>query len=179
MAYEGILEGADCRTFASSNKTSELNNTKQHKGMENTQNNLMREPRGYRNNNPLNIRHSKSRWAGMRGVQTDEEFVQFESMEMGYRAACLVVLTYRKRYNRRTIRQIIERWAPKRENNTNVYVYHVCEWMHIGNPDHIVTMDEIPSLIQAMSRQETGRVADPVQVRRGFEMAVERLRSSN
>lgn len=150
--------------------------------MEHTHNttNSQQEPRGIRNNNPLNIRLCKGRrtyWQGMRFPQTDEEFVQFESMEMGYRAACLILFTYRKRYNRRTIRQIITRWAPRTENNTNVYIYHVCEWMHIPNPDHVITMDEIPSLLMAMTRQETGRMADPQQVHRGFEMALERMRN--
>ena len=50
--------------------------------------------RGIRNNNPLNICHSASRWQGMRMEQTDKEFVQFESMAMGYRAAWRVLETY-------------------------------------------------------------------------------------
>lgn len=50
--------------------------------------------RGIRNNNPLNIRHSASRWQGMRMEQTDKKFVQFESMAMGYRAAWRVLETY-------------------------------------------------------------------------------------
>ena len=44
-------------------------------------------PRGLRNNNPLNIRHSASRWQGARVEQTDKAFVQFTSLAMGYRAA--------------------------------------------------------------------------------------------
>ena len=33
--------------------------------------------RGMRNNNPLNIRHGKSRWVGMAEQQSDRAFVQF------------------------------------------------------------------------------------------------------
>ena len=44
-------------------------------------------PRGIRNNNPLNIRRSKDKWKGMRAVQSDAQFVQFESLEWGWRAA--------------------------------------------------------------------------------------------
>ena len=43
--------------------------------------------RGLRNNNPLNIRHSKDKWQGTATTQTDRSFVQFESMAYGYRAA--------------------------------------------------------------------------------------------
>lgn len=148
--------------------------------MENTTpNNIVQEPRGYRNNNPLNIRHGKSQWAGMRKTQTDSEFVQFESIEMGYRAAALVLLNYIFRYKRRTVRQIIARWAPKSENNTNVYLYHVCEWMCVRNPDHVVDINELPSLLAAMSRQETGRVADRRQVQSGYELAMSVWRGRN
>jgi hypothetical protein len=44
-------------------------------------------PRGIRNNNPLNIRRSKDKWKGMRAVHSDAQFVQFESLEWGWRAA--------------------------------------------------------------------------------------------
>ena len=47
--------------------------------------------RGLRNNNPLNIRHSKDRWVGACVKQTDKSFVQFESMAYGYRAAWKVM----------------------------------------------------------------------------------------
>ena len=35
--------------------------------------------RGIRNNNPLNIRHSKDKWQGIAITQTDKSFVQFQS----------------------------------------------------------------------------------------------------
>ena len=43
--------------------------------------------RGFRNNNPLNIRHGVSRWVGRAKEQNDPDFVTFTSMPMGYRAA--------------------------------------------------------------------------------------------
>ena len=43
--------------------------------------------RGFRNNNPLNIRHGISRWVGRAKVQNDPDFVTFTSISMGYRAA--------------------------------------------------------------------------------------------
>jgi hypothetical protein len=47
----------------------------------------MKTPRGIRNNNPLNIRHSADQWQGACEEQKDKSFVQFKSMAYGYRAA--------------------------------------------------------------------------------------------
>ena len=44
-------------------------------------------PRGFRINNPLNIRLGMSRWEGRASVQSDPDFVVFRTMEFGYRAA--------------------------------------------------------------------------------------------
>ena len=62
----------------------------------------MKLPRGLRNNNPLNIRHSASRWQGARVEQTDKAFVQFTSMKMGYRAAWRILETYYKHFEATT-----------------------------------------------------------------------------
>ena len=48
--------------------------------------------RGIRNNNPLNIRRSKDKWQGLKTLQTDAQFCQFETMAYGWRAA-FVMLT--------------------------------------------------------------------------------------
>ena len=45
----------------------------------------MKEIRGIRNNNPLNIRKGNS-WKGERPKQTDDQFEEFVSMEYGLRA---------------------------------------------------------------------------------------------
>ena len=127
--------------------------------------------RGLRNNNPLNIRHGRSRWAGMRSVQTDPSFVQFESMEMGYRAAFIVLQTYRRKYTLRTLRQIIFRWAPPHENHTYTYLLHVCLWSGIKNPDHVLRDEEMPLVVAAMHRQECGTRADMKQVMKGWQLA--------
>ena len=87
-------------------------------------------PRGLRNNNPLNIRHSASRWQGVRAEQTDKSFVQFTSMAMGYRAAWRILETYYKHFEAEhhpfTPRNIIYRWAPPDENDSEAYLRSVC-----------------------------------------------------
>ena len=83
--------------------------------------------RGIRNNNPLNIRHGKSRWEGRTRVQTDAEFVTFKSMAYGYRAAWKLMETYQLRLRMEgksyTLENIIHRWAPPEDNNdTQAYL---------------------------------------------------------
>jgi hypothetical protein len=83
--------------------------------------------RGIRNNNPLNIRHGKSRWEGRTKVQTDAEFVTFVSMAYGYRAAWKLMETYRLRLmdagKSYTLENIIHRWAPPEDgNDTTAYI---------------------------------------------------------
>ena len=54
-----------------------------------------KQPRGFRNNNPLNIRKGISRWQGRTIMQDDPDFVTFIDMNMGYRAAWKLMDTYR------------------------------------------------------------------------------------
>ena len=108
-------------------------------------------PRGLRNNNPLNIRHSASRWQGARVEQTDKAFVQFTSMTMGYRAAWRILETYYKHFEAQhkpfTPRNIIYRWAPPNENDSEAYLRRVCQLTNLaGNealvrPSHLASRD--------------------------------------
>ena len=109
------------------------------------------QPRGLRNNNPLNIRHSASRWQGARVEQTDKAFVQFTSMTMGYRAAWRTLETYFKHFEALhrpfTPRNIIYRWAPPNENDSEAYLRRVCQLTNLaGNealvrPSHLASRD--------------------------------------
>ena len=98
-------------------------------------------PRGIRNNNPLNIRLSSDRWQGQIAPSLsgraggEASFCQFESMKWGWRAAFrLLCHTYYGKYKLRTIRDIITRWAPPKENNTEAYIRRVTDYIGIG-PD--------------------------------------------
>ena len=53
-------------------------------------------PRGIRNKNPLNIRKSNRPWAGQ--ISHDGKFCIFAKMEMGYRAAFILLNTYNQKY---------------------------------------------------------------------------------
>lgn len=97
--------------------------------------------RGLRNNNPLNIRHSCDKWQGMAATQTDTAFVQFQTMAYGYRAAWKTLDTYCLRFRRErlpyNVRNIISRWAPPCENDTEVYIRCVLRLSGLGGNENI------------------------------------------
>ena len=99
-------------------------------------------PRGYRNNNPLNIRFNKANnWKGKVLPNTDANntFEQFVSMAYGYRAALSLLRTYIRKYGCNTIAKIIQKWAPPTENYTQSYINNVCKF--VGDLGTTVTPD--------------------------------------
>ena len=115
-------------------------------------------PRGYRNNNPLNIRISTNAWKGKVSPNTDGAFEQFMDMAYGYRAALATMRTYIKKYGCDTVEKIINRWAPPTENNTLGYIKRVCDTAQL-TPDTVVKRDDKDTLTKmayAMSLVENG-----------------------
>lgn len=79
-------------------------------------------------NNPLNIRYREcNNWQGQ--LSPKKGFCQFVSPYSGYRAAVILLNRYKK-HGACTIRQIVSRWAPPSENNTDNYVSFVVSWMN-------------------------------------------------
>ena len=109
----------------------------------------MKEPRGIRNNNPLNIRHSADRWQGARGEQKDKSFVQFKSMAYGYRAAWKTLQSYYNRFCHQskpyTVRNIITRWVPPKENDTEAYIRTVLRLSGIGGKENLLPPENADS----------------------------------
>ena len=130
-------------------------------------------PRGIRNNNPLNIRHSKDQWQGARKEQTDQSFVQFETMAYGYRAAIKTIQTYFNKYGLKSIRRIIHRWAPPCENDTENYIKVVAERSGISPDAEISIYDQkqMIAIVSAMSYMENGVEPDEEDVYMGYLMA--------
>ena len=125
--------------------------------------------RGLRNNNPLNIRCSADQWQGMATTQTDKSFVQFETMGYGYRAAWKTLDTYCLRFRRErlpyNVRNIIARWAPPVENDTEAYVRSVVSLSGLGGNENIPRpkryrnferLEKTARLIAAMTCVENG-----------------------
>ena len=140
------------------------------------------EPRGIRNNNPLNIRLSSDKWQGQRPPSNSPEgekvFCQFSEMKWGWRAAFrLLCHTYYGKYKLRTIRDIIYRWAPPNENGTSVYIRSVAERTGI-NADSVLG-DPATHAAQwlmigmAMAIVENGTTQqDYLSMLKGWEMAM-------
>ena len=135
-------------------------------------------PRGIRNHNPLNIRRSKDLWNGMAEVQTDRAFVQFKSLEYGWRAAFyLLTRTYYHKYRLYTIRGIISRWAPPQDHNdTEAYIRNVSRLTGIDPDEPLGIPSDRPArwmmLGVAMAIQENGTESiDWFAMLRGWELA--------
>ena len=125
----------------------------------------------------VNIRRSKDQWKGMAEVQSDRAFVQFKSLEYGWRAAFyLLTRTYYHKYRLYTIRGIISRWAPSSENDTAAYIANVSRLTGIDPDEPIGIPLERPArwmmLGLAMAIQENGTSSlDYFAMLRGWELA--------
>lgn len=125
-------------------------------------------PRGFRNNNPLNIRHGISRWEGQTLHRYDSEFVTFRTMAMGYRAAWKLMENYRFRLleagKAYTLFNIIHRWAPPEDgNNTESYIRAVLGMVgdlggHEGlfPPSTVRGAEPMARILAAMTSVENG-----------------------
>ena len=121
--------------------------------------------RGYRNNNPLNIRISGNNWKGEIKPSGDKSFCQFETMAYGFRAAMCCIRTYIRKYGCNTIEKIINRWAPWSDGNNPVrYASRVCNrWPEDFTKDTIIdytNRDQMSKLVYAMAIVENG--SEPV-----------------
>ena len=128
-------------------------------------------PRGYRNNNPLNIRfNAVNAWKGKVLPNTDKNntFEQFINLAYGYRAALSLLRTYIRKYKCDTVAKIITKWAPPTENNTQGYINNVCNIVHTNfgvqlTPDTTLATSDRATLCEmayAMSIIENGNTAE-------------------
>lgn len=115
--------------------------------------------RGIRNNNPGNIVRSKTAWPGKipHSDSTDARFEQFEKWEYGVAALIRLLRAYVEKHNRKTIRQIMSRYAPAHENDTHGYVAWISRQTGIG-PDAVFpwAKQNVRALVAAIIKQETG-----------------------
>ena len=127
-------------------------------------------PLGIRNNNPLNIRRSKTLWKGespLPAPPLGECFCKFESVEWGLRAAFCLLRTYANKYRLCCVRDIINRWAPPTENDTTSYIRHVCQLTGFGGNQRLTEKDWT-RLVKAMARMECGVDIDDETIAKAF-----------
>lgn len=87
--------------------------------------------RAQRNNNPGNI-EAGDHWQGLmpHNQMTPEQaaeprFAVFSTPKWGFRALGVILLNYVRVHHFHTIREIISRWAPAAENQTEAYIQAV------------------------------------------------------
>lgn len=130
--------------------------------------------RGLRNCNPGNLRISNEKWQGEVCPSRDTAFKQFKNMAYGYRAIFKIINTYYTKYSLKTIRGVINRYAPPNENNTNAYVDFVSKRVGIGADEEFSIFDKytLIKLVSAISRMENGKEADTCDVAEGYRLYI-------
>ncbi len=135
--------------------------------------NYMRVPRGLRNNNAGNIRLSKTRYLGEVVPSTDKAFKQFKTPAWGYRAIFVLLDSY-SRKGFITLRQMIARYAPASENNTENYIRYVAQ-NAVVSPEAPLDVNDrnvMILVVAAISRMENGIAADMDDVVEGWELFI-------
>lgn len=136
---------------------------------------MMQQPRGIRNNNPLNIRRTQSKWLGevdsLKG-QRDTAFCQFSSLAYGYRACAKLLQTYQIKHKLYVLDKIIGRWAPPSENDTRAYAIIVANQMtkELGTPISVASLLDIikdratlRALLVSMHLVENGQLPSAIE----------------
>jgi len=120
--------------------------------------------RAVRNSNPGNI-EAATQWQGLmpRAQMTlaqanEHRFAVFSSPKWGFRALATILRNYEKLHGLRTAREIITRWAPPVENDTEAYIAHVCSKIGHGadEPLNLSDAGTLSKLCRAIAEHECG-----------------------
>ncbi len=136
---------------------------------------VKQQPRGIRNNNPGNIRNSEANdWKGeeAKANKKDQAFEEFETMAHGTRAMMKLLQKYQRTYNLHTVKELVERWAPRNENDTSAYVRTVCREMQMPECCGVDLSDKgtMCALVDAMCYVENGVHIPMADIEAGWEM---------
>lgn len=137
---------------------------------------IRKQPRGIRNNNPGNIDRTAEKWQGMSADQSsDPRFVVFDAPEWGIRALARVLRNYGRKHGLRTIRSVINRWAPPVENNTAAYVSQIAKKIGL-DPDQTIDLEDAATLealtVEIIQHENGIQPYTPDQIREGVRRAL-------
>ena len=137
-------------------------------------------PRGIRNCNPLNIRYvGRNKWQGRipSKDKKDRMFEEFVSNDYGFRAAFILIHKYITAHKCNTVRKLISRWAPARENNTEYYIRTVCYRACMPEDTELDFCNghQMFNLVSEMQFMECGKDLSLHDMARGYVMACESL----
>ena len=107
----------------------------------------------YKNYNPLNIRATDTDWLGKTG--SNKGFEVFSNPEYGYRAAAKNLYTSNTKYNNRSVRDLITRWAPPNENNTEKYIDVVSTDLGVDPDADLGNLESNPELTKKLLKSMT------------------------
>ena len=106
-------------------------------------------------NNPFNIRYSKrNRWRGQTG--STRGFCDFHTLYDGVRAAVYLVFKSYPHYGCTSLRDVISRFAPSNENDTEKYIAFVAKGAQIQPETDVIC--EPALVLYWMSRFEGNAV---------------------
>lgn len=131
------------------------------------------QPRGLRNNNPLNLEFRD----GQGATSSDGRFGVYPTMSDGVAANARQLISYQDNRGLNTVNAIIGRWAPSSENDVGAYAGSVAKSMGVS-PDAPVNLHDpkvMASLITGMSKVENGgKAPDPTAISQGVDAAISR-----
>lgn len=136
--------------------------------------------RGVRNNNPGNINRS-SAWQGLAtpdemtpAQRKETRFAVFRAPEWGIRALAKLLIAYQTKHGLKTVRGIINRWAPPAENNTSAYVNAVAQAAGV-DPDAPVNASDyrtaVALVVAIIAHENAGYRYPESTVRQGLILA--------
>ena len=132
--------------------------------------------RGYRNNNPLNLRTSSSAWKGKvplaQNTDKNRAFEQFLTMPYGFRANMINMRTQINRGNN-TIEKLVRVWAPADDgNNPDGYTQRVCKTTGYNKTDIInpANAKQMQNIAYAMAIVENGSAPQWDDIQKGWEL---------
>lgn len=100
--------------------------------------------RSDRNNNPLNIRESNDNWQG--AGKPDGGFETFSNPEYGVRASAKNLYTSQEKHGNNSVSDIITRWAPPSENDTEAYIQGVSDDLGVSPDADLGSLRDNPQL---------------------------------
>lgn len=115
-------------------------------------------PLGVRHNNPGNLRPGPHPWVGE--LEPDYRgYCVFDTPENGIRAAMVNLVNQQRLHSLRTVRAIVEKYAPPQDNNdTEEYVKDVCRALNVKDDQELDLEDKTTLLrfVLAIFKHENG-----------------------
>lgn len=118
------------------------------------------QPRGVRNNNPLNIEAGSFTQSQPGFSGSDGRFARFESPDQGFAAAENLLNVYGQKHGINTVAGVINRWAPSSDGNpVTAYAAHVARSIGVDPNQPIDLRDPATraKMADAMATFENGR----------------------